>query len=80
MAITIRNTEIESMIREIGRHTGEGPSAVIARAIKDLKQKHHSISPAEARRRFEELMKVTPPRDPKLSWKDIEDEMDSIFD
>lgn len=80
MAITIRNTEIESMIREIGRHTGEGPSAVIARAVKDLKQKHRSISPAEARRRFEELMKVTPPRDPKLSWKDIEGEMDSIFD
>lgn len=80
MAITIRNTEIEAMIREIGRHTGEGPSAVIARAVKDLKQKHRSISPEEARRRFEELMKVTPPRDPNLTWKDIEDEMNSIFD
>jgi hypothetical protein len=68
------------MIREIGRHSGEGPSAVIARAVKELKEKHRSISPEDAKRRFGELMKVTPPRDPNLTWKDIEDEMNSIFD
>jgi len=31
MAITLRNKKVEEDIREIGRHTGEGPSAVIAR-------------------------------------------------
>jgi hypothetical protein len=78
MAITIRNTEIETMIREIGRHTGEGPSAVIARAVKNLKARRPS--PEESRRKFEELMAITPPRDPNLTWKDIEDEMNGIFD
>jgi hypothetical protein len=33
MAITLRNKKVEEDIREIGRHTGEGPSAVIARAV-----------------------------------------------
>jgi hypothetical protein len=78
MAITIRNTEIETMIREIGRHTGEGPSAVIARAVKGLKTRR--MTPEESRRKFDELMAITPPRDPNLTWKDIEDEMNSIFD
>jgi len=30
MAITLRNKKVEEDIREIGRHTGEGPSAVLA--------------------------------------------------
>lgn len=33
MAITLRNKRIEDKIREIGRRTGEGPSAVIARVV-----------------------------------------------
>jgi hypothetical protein len=78
MAITIRNTEIEAMIREIGRHTGEGPSAVIARAVRSLNG--HQLSPEESREKLERLMRAVPPRDPKLTWKDIEDEMNSIFD
>lgn len=78
MAITIRNTEIESMIREIGRQTGEGPSAVIARAVRNLQGRR--LTPAESREKFEKLMRNVPPRDPDLSWKDLEDEMNSIFD
>lgn len=78
MAITIRNNEIESMIREIGRHTGEGPSAVIARAVRRLKGQR--LTPAQSRAKFERLMRDVPPRDPKLSWKELEDEMNSIFD
>ncbi len=38
MAITIRNTETEQIIRQIGRETGEGASALInrwARAARD---------------------------------------------
>lgn len=78
MAITIRNTEVEAMIREIGRHTGEGPSAVIARAVRNLKGRR--LTPEESRRKFERLMRDVPPRDPNLTWKDLEDEMNSIFD
>lgn len=33
MAITLRNKALEAKIKEIGRRTGLGPSAVIARAI-----------------------------------------------
>lgn len=33
MAITLRNKRIEDKIRAIGRRTGEGPSAVIARVV-----------------------------------------------
>jgi len=78
MAITIRNTEIEAMIREIGRHTGEGPSAVIARAVKNLGSRR--LTPQESREKFERLMRDVPPRDPTLTWKDLEAEMNSIFD
>ena len=33
MAITLRNKKLEEQIRALGRESGEGPSAVIARAI-----------------------------------------------
>ena len=33
MAITIRNQKTEELIREIGRRTGEGPSAVVRRLV-----------------------------------------------
>lgn len=78
MAITIRNTEIENMIREIGRHTGEGPSAVIARAVRSLNT--GQLSPEESREKLSRLMRGVPPRDPKLTWKDLENDMNSIFD
>lgn len=78
MAITIRNTEVENMIREIGRHTGEGPSAVIARAVRSLNGGR--ISSEEAREKLDRLMRHVPPRDPKLTWKDLEDDMSRIFD
>ncbi|MBX3578963.1 MAG: type II toxin-antitoxin system VapB family antitoxin [Rhizobiaceae bacterium] len=78
MAITIRNTEIEAMIREIGRNTGEGPSAVIARAVRNLSAKR--LTPQESLEKYERLMRDVPPRDPRLTWKAIEDDMNSIFD
>jgi hypothetical protein len=78
MAITIRNTEIEAMIREIGRQTGEGPSAVIARAVRTLNGRR--LTPEESRKKFEKLMRGVPPRDPRLTWKDLEDDMNSIFE
>lgn len=79
MAITIRNKQTEELIRRIGRRTGEGPSAVVARAVKALSQGSDMVSADEKRRKFESLMKLAPPRDPRLTWKDIESDMDSIF-
>ena len=35
MAITLRNEKVEDQIRAIGKRTGEGPSAVIARLVAD---------------------------------------------
>jgi hypothetical protein len=79
MAITIRNQRLEAEIRKIGLHTGEGPSAVIARAIENLNRNGRSFSPEESKEKYQRLMRKAPPRDPNLSWKDIEEEMDSIF-
>jgi hypothetical protein len=78
MAITLRNTEVEAMIREIGRHTGEGPSAVIARAVRSLNSRR--LTPQESRDKFERLMRDVPPRDPNLTWEKLEDEMNRIND
>jgi hypothetical protein len=39
MPITLRNKAIEDRIREIGKRTGEGPSAVIARAIGEVEER-----------------------------------------
>ena len=77
MAITIRNKRIESMIREIGRQTGEGPSAVVARAIESLNTR--TFSAQESREKLQRLMKDVPPRDPNLTWEDLREDMDSIF-
>ncbi len=77
MAITIRNKRIEDMIREIGRNTGEGPSAVVARAVEILNGR--TFSEQESRDKLKHLMKDVPPRDPNLTWEDLQNEMDSIF-
>ncbi len=79
VAITIRNKQTEELIRRIGRRTGEGPSAVVARAVEALSQSPDTVSEDEKRRKFESLMKLAPPRDPSVTWKDIESDMDSIF-
>ena len=86
MAITIRNKKTEDLIRKIGRRTGEGPSAVIARLVKAEADKNSNPAPpspevvASRMREMEELrQKYRHSDDPKLSWADIEREMDSIF-
>jgi len=84
MAITIRNKTTEELIRKIGRRTGEGPSAVIARLVKaEAKDKDKPVPPEVVKQRMRELkesrLKYTYPDDPKLTWAEIEEEMDSIF-
>jgi hypothetical protein len=86
MAITIRNKTTEDLIHKIGRRTGEGPSAVIRRLAEREAGTHGAQDPVppevvEARmRNMEELrLKYTHPDDPKLTWQEIEEEMDAIF-
>lgn len=84
MAITIRNKTTEELIRKIGRRTGEGPSAVILRLARAevLGQPAGTVSEEEVQRRiarFDELAAQFPYTGPKLSWEEVEDEMDSIF-
>ena len=86
MAITIRNKTTEDLIRKIGRRTGEGPSAVVRRLAEreaGIKAGKEAVSPEVVERRMRELeesrLRHTYPDDPKLSWAEIEEEMDSIF-
>jgi hypothetical protein len=86
VAITIRNKETEDLIRRIGRRTGEEPDAMMLRLVKadaGPGEVTTPVSPDEVARRMarmEELrLKYTYPDDPKLSWAEIEEEMDSIF-
>ena len=51
MAITLRNKAIEERIRAIGRRTGEGPSAVIARLVMAEQPEANLVSEEEAARR-----------------------------
>lgn len=85
MAITIRNKITEELIRRIGRRTGEGPSAVIARLVRAEAEgpDEDKVPEEEFRRRialFEELARKYPPPDPKPSWEEVEREMDALFD
>ena len=78
MTITIRNNEPEATIRRIGERPGEEPETVIARAVQRL----NGDAGSEKERfdaNFARLMAARPPRDPNLTWKDIENEMNSIF-
>jgi hypothetical protein len=86
VAITIRNQKTEELIRRIGRRTGEGPSAVVRRLAEREASINDNAKPVPPEivkmrmQRLEELrLKHTHPDDPKLSWDEIEQEMDSIF-
>ena len=63
MAITIRNKTVEADVREIGKDTGEGPSAVIGRLVADERQRLSEVERLErARRRhaMRELIAMLP--------------------
>jgi hypothetical protein len=83
MAITIRNKDTEAIIRRLGKRWNEGPSGVVSRLAKQEEQRAEEVDQAEKERRmkaWDELMALAPPRDPNLTWQDIEKEMDSLFD
>lgn len=55
MAITLRNKKVEDAIRAIGRRTGEGPSAVIARLVAKEEPDGGRVSEEEAARRLSDM-------------------------
>lgn len=63
MAITIRNKKVEAEVRQIGKETGEGPSALIARLVDDEAKRLSDVERLElARRRhaMRELLAMLP--------------------
>lgn len=85
MAITIRNKATEELIRRIGRRTGEGPSAVIARLVKAeaAGRSGRKVPEAEIERRtaeFESLAAKFPPSHPKPAWEEMERDMEALYD
>jgi hypothetical protein len=83
MAITIRNKETEAIIRRIGKRRNEGPSAVVSRWAREALEREGTVSQSEYEKRmaaWDELMALAPPRDPNLTWEQIEAEMQSLFD
>lgn len=83
MAITIRNKETEAMIRRIGKRRNEGPSAVVKRLAEQELRRESGASQEEYERRmtaWDRLMAITPPREPDVTWQDLENEMESLFD
>lgn len=59
MAITLRNKPLEERIKRIGRRTGLGPSAVIAKAVEALEQAPApEVPPEEVKRRLKALDEI----------------------
>lgn len=82
MAITLRNKALEAKIKEIGRRTGLGPSAVIARAIeRDQSELDASLS-ARVRKRAaaEKELRAMLPRMTEADRAAIDQAMEDLYD
>lgn len=82
MAITLRNKKVEDQIRALGRETGEGPSAVIARAIaaeteRARAEKERTVAERLARMR---AFRATLPKLSEEEKKAVWEEADRMFD
>ena len=83
MAITIRNKETEAMIRRLGKRRNEGPSAVVSRLAREALAREGQVSHDDYERRmkaWDEVMALAPPRDPNITWDDLDREMQGLFD
>jgi hypothetical protein len=82
MAITLRNKVLEAKIKEIGRRTGLGPSAVIARAIE--REGAHIETEGDRERqdrvaRVEAFLNELPPPTPE-ERRAVREAMDDMYD
>jgi hypothetical protein len=78
MPITLRNKVIEEKIRRIGERTGEGPSAVIARAI----AQEEARLEAESEQKLADLQAIRASFPPMTDAERaaVHHEMDHMFD
>jgi hypothetical protein len=82
MPITLRNKTVEERIRAIGKRTGEGPSAVIARAIGEVEERLKAEEAAQREKRIAAMKRLRAML-PKLTDDDrraINQAMDDLYD
>lgn len=82
MAITLRNKALEAKIKEIGRRTGLGPSAVIARAIdrETAELEERRISLVAKRTAAEKELRAMLPDLTDADRAAIDQAMDDLYD
>ena len=86
MAITLRNKKVEEDIRGIGRHTGEGPSAVIARAVARERERVEAERQQRKEERlariraFTSTLPVFTDEERAAMWKEADSLYDYLYD
>ena len=82
MPITLRNKGVEERIRKIGKRTGEGPSAIIARAISHEEERLKAEDEALKAKRVAAMKRLRAAL-PKLTDEDrraIKQAMEDMYD
>jgi hypothetical protein len=86
MAITLRNKKVEEDIRAIGRHMGEGLSAVIARAVAterervEAERKQRKEERLAQIRAFTSTLPVFTDEERAAVWKELDNLYDYLYD
>jgi hypothetical protein len=82
MAITLRNKVLEAKIREIGRRTGEGPSATIARivALEEERLREEERSLVAERGKAIKRLRAMLPKLTRAEKVAIRQDIDDIYD
>ena len=82
MAITLRNKVLEAKIKEIGRRTGLGPSAVIARAIEREDARMTKPQASDVAERLARMAKVLAeiPEPTEEERQAVQKAMDDMYD
>ena len=86
MAITLRNKTLEAQIRALGRETGEGPSAVIARAIAaeadrvQAERKRTAEERLARMRAFTATLPVPTEEERKAMWEEADRMFDYLYE
>ena len=82
MAITLRNKKVEERIRAIGRRTGEGPSAVIARLVEAEEPAPGRVSEEEAEKRYQRMRAFLDslPEPTEEERRGVQEAMDDMYD
>ncbi|MBV8851714.1 MAG: type II toxin-antitoxin system VapB family antitoxin [Methylobacteriaceae bacterium] len=83
MPITLRNKAVEDRIRAVGKRTGEGPSAVIARAIGYVEERLNAEDEARKAKRVAAMERLRQQADEMFTDEDraaIRREMEDLYD